>query len=266
MSDKALINKIKSKFGASVQDEHDFRDDQTVTVDKKIIRELIQWLRDDPDMDMDFLMDLTCVDYLQRKPVRFEVVYHLFSMEKKVGPLVLKQRVMSRENPTVTSLTPIYRGAELMEREVYDLFGITFTGHPDLRRILMWDNFEHHPMRKDYQPPNDYDYEPTPHAEVIERAERGDYVVVQGEVSRLTTGHGNRLIVIFEDGTGEVPLAVPNHLMRRFAGGTAKGGSGPSGIRPKIGKEARVAGQWDHAFLDDKTWGIRVQSVQPLED
>ena len=78
---------------------------------------------------------------------------------------------MTRENPVVTSLTPIYRGAELMEREVYDLFGIHFNDHPDLCRILMWDEFEHYPMRKDYTPPNDYEYEPTPHAEVIELAD-----------------------------------------------------------------------------------------------
>ena len=155
---------------------------------EKII-EVVTWLKEHPMMRLDYLSCVSGVDYIEsevktkarneegkmeviitKTPDKMEVVYHLYSMEKKIGPLVIKQRVMTRENPVVTSLTPIYRGAELMEREVYDLFGIHFTDHPDLRRILMWENFEHYPMRKDYIAPNDYDYEPTPHADVIDRA------------------------------------------------------------------------------------------------
>jgi len=78
-----------------------------------------------------------------------ESVNHLYSMEKKQGPIVLKVRV-PRNNPRMPSLVPVYRGAEYQEREAYDLFGIVYEGHPDLRRILMWDEFEGHPMRKDY--------------------------------------------------------------------------------------------------------------------
>ena len=105
-----------------------------------------------------------------------------------------------------------------------------------------------------------------PIAEVLEKAERGDYVIVQGEVERVTKGEGNRLIVYFSDDTGSIPMAVPNHLMRHFKGGGAKGGSGPSGVKPQVGGRARVGGKWDHALMDDSTWGIRVQKVEPLED
>ncbi|QXD24899.1 NADH-quinone oxidoreductase subunit C [Opitutia bacterium ISCC 51] len=165
-------------------------DTQSLIVPPEKAVEVVTWLKEHPMMRLDFLSCVSGVDYpakevktkarneegkmeitVTQHPEKMEVVYHLYSMEKKIGPLVLKQRIMSRENPTVTSLTHIYRGADLMEREIFDLFGIHFTDHPDLRRILMWDNFEHHPMRKDYRPPNDYDYEPTPHDDVIERAQ-----------------------------------------------------------------------------------------------
>ena len=164
-------------------------DTRSLIVSPEKVTEVVTWLKEHPMMKLDYLSCVSGVDYIEsevktkarneegkmeviitKTPDKMEVVYHLFSMEKKIGPLVIKQRVMTRENPVVTSLTPVYRGAELMEREVFDLFGIHFTGHPDLRRILMWDEFEHYPMRKDYTPPNDYDYEPTPHADVIERA------------------------------------------------------------------------------------------------
>ncbi len=100
-----------------------------------------------------------------------EVVYHLFSMEKKHGPVILRMRTENRaEQVHLPSLTPIWRSAEFQEREIFDLYGVIFDGHPDLRRILMWDGFQDHPMRRDYVEPDDYEYEPTPHDEVLERA------------------------------------------------------------------------------------------------
>ena len=81
MSDTPIIDKIKARYGDKVLETHNFRGDQTVTVDKSINTDLLQWLRDDPEMDMCFLMDLTCVDYMDRKQARFEVVYHLFSLQ-----------------------------------------------------------------------------------------------------------------------------------------------------------------------------------------
>jgi len=101
-----------------------------------------------------------------------EAVYHLYSMKHKHGPVVLRMRTMNRTDQVeLPSLTPVWRSAEFQEREIFDLFGIVFTGHPDLRRILMWDGFEDHPMRRDYVDPDDYEYEPTPHDEVSKRAE-----------------------------------------------------------------------------------------------
>ena len=100
-----------------------------------------------------------------------EVVYHLYSTSKRLGPLVVRARTADRqENAVLPSVVAVYRSADFQEREVFDLFGITFTGHPDLRRILMWDEFTDHPMRKDYVPPDDYEYEPTPHGGVFEKA------------------------------------------------------------------------------------------------
>jgi NADH-quinone oxidoreductase subunit C len=98
------------------------------------------------------------------------VVYHLYSMELKHGPLILRLRTVNRaEGASVPSLTPVWRGAEFQEREAYDLYGIAFEGHPDLRRILMWEGFKDYPMRKDYTEPDDYEYEPTAHDEVLEK-------------------------------------------------------------------------------------------------
>lgn len=102
-----------------------------------------------------------------------EAVYHLYSTSKRIGPLVLRARTADRDQQVqIPSLVSIYRSAEFQEREIFDLYGIQFTGHPDLRRILMWDEFVDHPMRKDYVPPDDYEYEPTPHDEVLEKARK----------------------------------------------------------------------------------------------
>jgi NADH-quinone oxidoreductase subunit C len=102
-----------------------------------------------------------------------EAVYHLYSMELKHGPVIIRMRTQDRTaNTHLPSLTPIWRGAEFQEREIYDLYGIIFDGHPDLRRILLWDNFEDHPMRKDYVEPDDYEWEPTAHDDVLDKAKR----------------------------------------------------------------------------------------------
>ncbi len=157
------------------------------------------FLRDDPGLLLDHVSNVTGVDWLdtvlkettrvkqvidgvereveqtteRRKPGYLEAVYHLFSMARKQGPVVLRQRTANRVDKVhVASLTPVFRGAEFQEREVFDLFGIVFDGHPDLRRLLMWDEFQDHPMRKDYVEPDDYEYEPTPHDEVLDKARR----------------------------------------------------------------------------------------------
>ncbi len=100
-----------------------------------------------------------------------EVIYHLYSTSLRIGPLVLRARTADRDKLVqIPSVVSVYRSAEFQEREIFDLYGVDFTGHPDLRRILMWDEFIDHPMRKDYVAPDDYEYEPTPHAAVLEHA------------------------------------------------------------------------------------------------
>ena len=107
-------------------------------------------------------------------PGYIEAVYHLYSMKQRTTvPVVLRMRTANRTDKVeLPSLTPVWRSAEFQEREIFDLYGIVFTGHPDLRRILMWDGFRDHPMRRDYVDPDDYEYEPTPHDEVLKRAEQ----------------------------------------------------------------------------------------------
>jgi NADH-quinone oxidoreductase subunit C len=100
-----------------------------------------------------------------------EAVYHLYSVALKEGPLTIRMRTANRTDQVeLPSLTPIWRSAEFQEREIFDLFGIVFTGHPDLRRLLMWPEFKDHPMRRDYVEPDDFEYEPTAHDAVLARA------------------------------------------------------------------------------------------------
>src|SRR2546423_1508188 len=107
----------------------------------------------------------------EKIPGYLEAVYHLYSMTHKHGPVIIRMRTADRaDGASLPSLTPIWRSAEFQEREIFDLYGIHFEGHPDLRRILMWDEFIDHPMRKDYLPPDDFEWEPTPHDDVLERA------------------------------------------------------------------------------------------------
>lgn len=157
------------------------------------------FLRDHPALSFDFCSNVTGVDWLDRTvkhtrkvkqvvdgvekevdqtteekiPGYLEAVYHLYSVKLKHGPLIIRMRTANRtDGANLPSLTPVWRSAELQEREIFDLYGIHFTGHPDLRRILMWDEFKDHPMRKDYVPPDDFEWEPTPHDQVLQRAKQ----------------------------------------------------------------------------------------------
>ena len=116
-------------------------------VEPKDLAAVCRCLKEHERFGLDYLANLTVVDYPAEQ--RMDVVYHLYSMAQKHGPVALKVK-LPRANPVVASVTPIWRGAEFQEREAYDLFGVRFENHPDLRRILMWDGFEGHPMRKDY--------------------------------------------------------------------------------------------------------------------
>ena len=158
-----------------------------------------RFLRDDPALRLDYCSNVTGVDWLDaeisekikvkkvvdgvekeveevkktKRPGYLEAVYHLYSMELKHGPVIVRLRTENRTDKTrLPSLTPVWRGAEFQEREIYDLYGIPFDDHPDLRRILMWDGFQDYPMRKDYVEPDDYEYEPTAHDHVLEKAKR----------------------------------------------------------------------------------------------
>ena len=132
-----------------------------------------KFLRDDEDLKLDFLSNVTGVDW----PESLEAVYHLYSVEKKHGPVIIRMHTVNRTDQVeLPSLTPIWRSAEFQEREIFDLYGIIFTGHPDLRRLLMWEGFKDHPMRKDYREPDDFEYEPTAHDEVLKRAQANQAV------------------------------------------------------------------------------------------
>lgn len=169
----------------------------SLLVDRDSARRIAEFLRDDPEFRFDYASNVTGVDWLdlvtkekfkvkkvvegiekeveetieKKRAGYLEVVYHLFSMSLKQGPLIIRMRTPNRaDDVRLPSLTPVWRGAEFQEREIYDLYGVQFEGHPDLRRILMWDGFKDHPMRKDYVEPDDYEYEPTPHDEVLAKA------------------------------------------------------------------------------------------------
>ena len=193
---------------------------QSLLIGAEHATSIATFLHDDEELALDFLSNVTGVDWLDKeiaekvkvtrqveKPVEggepgqvrlveetveetrkhvqpgyLEAVYHLFSVAKKHGPVVLRMRTANRtDKAELPSLTPVWRSAEFQEREVFDLFGIVFKGHPDLRRILMWDGFKDFPMRRDYVEPDDFDYEPTAHDEVLKRAKEHKAKAAAGE-------------------------------------------------------------------------------------
>lgn len=142
---------------------------QSLLVDRAGLIDVMRFLRDDSVTRFDSLSSVCATDWLALGYL--EVVYHLYSIEKRTPVIVVRTRTGDRAaDAHVPSMVPLWRGAEYQEREAYDLFGVIFDGHPDLRRILNWDELVDFPMRKDYRPPEDYEWEPTPHDEVLARA------------------------------------------------------------------------------------------------
>ena len=172
----------------------------SLLIDAANAREIALFLRDDPALRLDYCSNVTGVDWPDKEivetkkvsvpdpaggpakvveektkrvqPGYLEAVHHLYSMAlKSTAPVIIRLRTANRTDQiTLPSLTPVWRSADFQEREIYDLYGIVFSGHPDLRRLLMWDGFKDHPMRKDYVAPDDFEWEPTPHGAVHDRA------------------------------------------------------------------------------------------------
>jgi NADH-quinone oxidoreductase subunit C len=142
------LSAVREKLGSKVIEAFQAQGDDVAMLDRSGLRESFRILKEDRELDFDFLSDLTAVDYWRKKEPRFEVVYQILSRARRRR---LRVRVPVPENdPAVESLTPLWRGASFLEREVWDLFGIRFIGHPDLRRVLLYDEFQGHPLRKDY--------------------------------------------------------------------------------------------------------------------
>jgi NADH-quinone oxidoreductase subunit C len=148
-SDHPALARLRERFPDAVTATHAFRGEPTAVIRKDALLDVVAWLRDDR-LGFPWLEDLTAVDWPDRVP-RFEVVYQLFSMERKEG-LRLKVGV-PESTPEVPSLTGLWPGADWFEREVYDLFGIRFSGHPNLARIMMPEGWQGNPLRKDYPLP-----------------------------------------------------------------------------------------------------------------
>jgi NADH-quinone oxidoreductase subunit C len=146
MKEDITIKKLREKFPDSIIGESFFRDDTTVIVKKEDILPIARFLYSDEDLSFDFLSDLCCVDYYKREP-RFEIVYHLYSI-KNNKRLRIKAPIPSNQE-AISSVCSVWETANWLERECYDMYGIGFEGHPDLRRILLTDDWEGHPQRKD---------------------------------------------------------------------------------------------------------------------
>jgi NADH-quinone oxidoreductase subunit C len=142
-----LVDSLRERFGGAVEELREFRDDVIVVVDRAAIVDIATWLRDNETCPFPLCEDVFGIDQWTRKQ-RFEVNYHFFSLQCKQR-IHLKVRV-EESDPSVPSITGVYPGAGWYERETFDMYGITFPGHRDLRRMYMPEEFEYYPLRKDY--------------------------------------------------------------------------------------------------------------------
>jgi NADH-quinone oxidoreductase subunit C len=150
MEPLAIYQRVSERFPGKVLEVIERKPDSFAVIDRSAIIELARFLHDDPDCAMDCLSNETGVDYKDR----IEVVYHLFSYKHRHG-CVLKVK-LPRDNPSIATVEEIWRSANWMEREIFDLLGVNFEGHSDLRRILMPEDWPGHPLRKDFVEPLEY--------------------------------------------------------------------------------------------------------------
>jgi NADH-quinone oxidoreductase subunit C len=143
----AVLARLCEALPEAVRETHAHLGDATAVVDATRILDVLRCLRDDGELRFDMLSDVTAVDYLPRRP-RFEVVYHLYSIPKN-HRLRVKAK-LEEGDARIASAVTLYASADWLEREIWDMYGIRFEGHPDLRRLLLYDEFEGHPLRKDY--------------------------------------------------------------------------------------------------------------------
>jgi NADH-quinone oxidoreductase subunit C len=147
-----LLRRLRDRFGAAIVETHEFRGDTTAVVDRTALVGALRFCRDEPALGFDMLTDLTAADYLKfpgrEDGPRFEVVYHLYSLAHN-HRLRLKVRV-DEDDAVVPTAVPLWPIANWLEREVWDMFGVRFAGHPDPRRLLMYEQFVGHALRKDY--------------------------------------------------------------------------------------------------------------------
>ena len=141
LSGKEVAEKLEQQFPSSIIESTE----DTILIKNESIPEIMSTLKNSPEYDFDFLNYITAVDYYDY----FELVYQLTSFRHNHS-LVIKARCYGRENPTVPSIVSLYQTANPQEREIYDLMGIKFEGHPNLKRIFLWEGFQGHPLRKDY--------------------------------------------------------------------------------------------------------------------
>lgn len=146
----SVTDSLNNKFPGAVKSKIEYRGETTLLVLKESVLEICRTLKD--DFGFTFLADLTAVDYLEVKTPRYEVVYHVhrFGPEFNENVRIRLKAEVPEPEPRIDSVTPVWSGADWLEREVYDMFGIEFTGHPDPRRILMPEDYEPFPLRKDF--------------------------------------------------------------------------------------------------------------------
>lgn len=168
---------IKEQYPDDVLEINDFRNQVFLTVTKEKVKDILKYLHNDDTLSFDYLVDLCAVDYLDRKEPRFEVVYNLFSIKMRhfirIKTQLKEDTPEEPDNLSIDSVVDLWRGANWHERECYDMFGIRFNGHPDLRRVLMPEDWEGFPLRKDYPLKSDLgDMEWKEYKDLIEYSEK----------------------------------------------------------------------------------------------